>query len=44
MKILKEVYGAPGKEQAERGLAILGEQWGKQYPMMVKAGLTTGSD
>lgn len=37
MKSLKEIYEAPGKEQAEQGLARLEEQWGKQYPMMVKS-------
>jgi transposase-like protein len=37
MKTLKEIYQAPNKEQAERGLAQLEEQWGKQYPMMVKS-------
>lgn len=37
MKSLKEVYEAPNKEQAEKGLALLEDQWGKQYPMMVKS-------
>ena len=37
MKSLKEVYEAPNKEQAERGLALLEDDWGKQYPMMVKS-------
>lgn len=37
MKSLKEIYEASGKEQAEQGLAKLEEQWGKQYPMMVKS-------
>lgn len=37
MKTLKEIYEAPGKQQAEQGLAKLEEQWGKQYPMMVKS-------
>lgn len=37
IKALKEVYEAPNKEQAERGLALLEEQWGKPYPMMVKS-------
>ena len=37
MKSLKEIYEAPGKEQAEQGLARLEEQWSKQYPMMVKS-------
>lgn len=34
---LKQIYEAPGKEQAERALAQLDEQWGRQYPMMVKS-------
>lgn len=37
MKSLKEVYEAANKEQAEVGLALLEECWGKQYPMMVKS-------
>ena len=37
MKSLKEVYEAPNKEQAERGLALLEDDWGKQYPMLVKS-------
>lgn len=37
IRSLKQIYEAPGKEQAERGLAQLDEQWGKQYPMMVKS-------
>lgn len=37
IKSLKEVYEAPNKEQAENGLALLEEQWSKQYPMMVKS-------
>lgn len=37
IKALKEVYQAPNKEQAEKGLAQLEEQWGKPYPMMVKS-------
>jgi transposase-like protein len=37
MKSLKEVYEAPNKEQAEKGLAQLEQQWSKQYPMMVKS-------
>ena len=37
MKSLKEVYEAPNKEQAEKGLALLEQQWSKQYPMMVKS-------
>ncbi len=37
MKSLKEVYEAPNKQEAERGLARLDEQWSRQYPMMVKS-------
>jgi len=37
MSSLKEVYQAPNKEQAERGLALLEEDWGKDYPMMVRS-------
>jgi transposase-like protein len=37
IRSLKEVYEAPNKEQAEVGLALLEERWGKQYPMMVKS-------
>jgi len=37
MQSLKAVYEAPNKEQAETGLAQLEQQWGKQYPMMVKS-------
>lgn len=37
MKSLKEVYEAPNREQAEKGLALLEDDWGKQYPMLVKS-------
>jgi transposase-like protein len=39
IKTLKEVYEAPTKEQAEKGLALLEDQWGKKYPAMVKSWL-----
>jgi len=39
MKTLKEVYEAPSKEQAEKGLAILEEEWGTKYPAMIKSWL-----
>lgn len=37
IKSLKEIYEAPNKEQAERGLLMLEERWAKPYPMMVKS-------
>lgn len=37
IKSLKEVYEAPTKEQGEKGLALLQEQWGKKYPSMIKS-------
>jgi transposase-like protein len=37
MKSLKGVYEAPNKDQAEKGLAQLEDDWGKQYPMLVKS-------
>ena len=37
MKTLKEIYEAPTKEQAEKGLALLEEQWGEKYPSVVKS-------
>lgn len=37
MKTLKEVYEAPSKEQAEKGLASLEEQWGATYPAMIRS-------
>jgi putative transposase len=36
---LKNVYTAPSKDQAEVGLAQLEEQWGRQYPAMVRSWL-----
>ena len=39
MKDLKEVYQAPTKESAEKGLAILREQWNEKYPSMVRSWL-----
>lgn len=39
IKSLKEVYEAPTKEQGEKGLAMLDEQWGKKYPAMIKSWL-----
>ena len=39
MKTLKEVYEAPTKEQAEKGLAQLEDQWGAKYPAMIKSWL-----
>lgn len=37
LKTLKEVYEAPSKEQAEKGLATLDEQWGTKYPAMIRS-------
>jgi transposase-like protein len=39
IKTLKEVYEAPTKEQAEKGLALLEEDWGKKYPAMIRSWL-----
>lgn len=39
IKTLKEVYEAPSKEQAEKGLALLEEDWGKKYPAMIRSWL-----
>jgi putative transposase len=39
IKTLKEVYEAPTKEQGEKGLALLDEQWGTKYPSMIKSWL-----
>jgi putative transposase len=39
VKTLKEVYEAPSKEQAEKGLALLEEEWGTKYPAMIKSWL-----
>ena len=40
IKTLKEVYEAPTKQQAEKGLALLDEQWSKKYPAMIKSWLS----
>lgn len=40
MKALKLVYQASSKEEAERNLALLDEQWGTKYPAMIKSWLT----
>lgn len=40
MKALKLVYQASSKEEAERNLALLDEQWGAKYPAMIKSWLT----
>ena len=37
IKSLKEVYEASSKEQAEKGLALLEEQWGSKYPALLKS-------
>jgi len=37
MASLKQVYEAANREQAEMGLAMLEDAWGKQYPMMVRS-------
>lgn len=37
IKTLKEVYEASSKDQAEKGLALLEEQWGTKYPALVKS-------
>jgi transposase-like protein len=34
---LKAVYEAPSKEQAEKGLKLLEEEWVKKYPNMIKS-------
>jgi putative transposase len=39
IKTLKEVYEAPTKQQAEKGLALLEDDWGKKYPAMIKSWL-----
>jgi transposase-like protein len=39
IKSLKEVYEALTKEQAEKGLAELEQQWGDKYPSMIKSWL-----
>lgn len=40
IQCLKEIYQAPSKEQAEKGLALLEEQWVDKYPAMIKSWLT----
>lgn len=40
MKSLKLVYQAPSKEEAERNLALLDDQWGNKYPAMIKSWLS----
>lgn len=37
IKTLKEVYEASTKEQAEKGLALLEDEWAEKYPAMVKS-------
>jgi transposase-like protein len=37
MASLKAVYEAPSKEQAEKGLQLLEEEWVKKYPNMIKS-------
>ena len=37
IKTLKEVYEAPTKDQAEKGLALLQDEWEEKYPSMVKS-------
>ena len=39
IKTLKQVYEAPTKDQAEKGLALLDEEWGKKYPSIIKSWL-----
>lgn len=39
IKDLRQVYGAPSKDQAEVALAHLEEKWGGQYPAMVRSWL-----
>lgn len=39
MKALKLVYQASSKEEAERNLALLDQQWGTKYPAMIKSWL-----
>jgi transposase-like protein len=39
VQALKAIYTAPSKDQAEVALAQLEENWGKQYPAMVKSWL-----
>src|SRR4029078_5013627 len=37
IKTLKEVYEAPTKDQAEKGLALLQDEWEEKYHSMVKS-------
>lgn len=37
MKSLKKIYQAPSKDEAERNLARLDQQWGSKYPSMLKS-------
>lgn len=37
IKDLKEVYQAPNKEQAEKGLAYVHEKWNEKYPSMLRS-------
>lgn len=39
MKALKLVYRASSKEEAERNLALLDQEWGAKYPAMIKSWL-----
>jgi transposase-like protein len=39
MKALKLVYQASSKEEAERNLALLDQEWGTKYPAMIKSWL-----
>lgn len=39
IKDLKEVYKAPSKEQAEKGLAYFNERWNEKYPSMIRSWL-----
>lgn len=40
MASLKQVYKAPTKEEAERNLLLLQQEWNNKYPMMIKSWLT----
>lgn len=39
MRALKLVYRASSKEEAERNLALLDQEWGTKYPAMIKSWL-----
>ena len=39
MKSLKQVYQAPSKDEAERNLSLLDQEWGAKYPSMIKSWL-----